>query len=129
MAEKEKADALENDAFSSALGNILGDPEMMSMISSMAERLKGSSAAEPSVHAPLTEAKPNEAVGASTELSGALGTLAPLLAQSFGRLSREDDERACLLRALKPYLNPGRCEAIEHIIKFSKISDVLKNLS
>lgn len=130
MEEKDKTSAQENDAFSSAISGILSNPEMMSMISSMAKQLKGDSGADGSeATSPPKNQTEEPSAPVSAELSGTLGTLAPLLSQSFGKLSREDDERACLLRALKPYLSPNRCEAVENIIKFSKISDVLKNLS
>lgn len=132
MEDNSKATTRENDALSSALSGILGNPEMMSMISSMAEQLKGGSAPsadQSSKKEDEAPSKADESIPASSELSGVLGALAPLLSQSLGKLSREDDSRACLLRALKPYLSQNRCEAIEHIIKFSKISDVIKNLS
>ena len=126
MEEKERATTTGNDAFSSAISGILNNPEMMSMISSMAEQLKGADRERQDATAHGDEEISHPA---SAEPQGALGTLAPLLAQGLGKLSHEDDERSRLLRALKPYLSQNRCEAIEHIIKFSKISDVLKNLS
>ena len=126
MESKDNASTQENDVFSSALSGILNNPEMMSMISSMAKQLQGADTPSQSFEA---KQDVQEAAPASAEGSGALGALAPLLAQTFGKLSREDDERARLLRALKPYLSPNRRDAIERIIKFSKISDVLKNLS
>jgi hypothetical protein len=43
--------------------------------------------------------------------------------------SKRDHDRDCLLRALKPYLSHDRGQAIDYIIKFSSIAEVLKNLS
>lgn len=39
------------------------------------------------------------------------------------------DKRIALLAALKPYMNPKRCEAIDYIIKLDKIGDLLRSLS
>jgi hypothetical protein len=126
-----------NDAFSSALGSILSDPEMMSMISSMAEKLKGSSEASKdtdaeaadfeanSERAKLSEDKPT-ALPSPKDLSGAMGALAPLLSGAGLKGSASDGNRACLLRALKPYLSKSRCEAIDHIITVSRLSELLK---
>lgn len=128
MEEKDIAPK-DNDAFSSMLSGILSNPEMMSMVSSMAEQLKNSS----SPKAESTDDSPPPAAEVAAhpqkDISGALGALAPLISGGLGGTSKADNDRACLLRALKPYLSEGRCEAIEYIIKFSKITDVIKNLS
>ena len=120
----------DNDAFSSMLNNILSNPEMMSMVSSMAEQLKNGSVpkadeADDTAPPPAAEASAH----AQNDISSALSALAPLISGGIGGNSKLDNDRACLLRALKPYLSEGRCEAIEYIIKFSKITDVIKNLS
>ena len=127
MTEQDKAPEQQSDAFSSALNGILGNPEMMSMISSMAQKLKGSDEQKGNP-AP----KPQEesvATGAKADIPEAISALAPILSGLSGNTSKSDNDRACLLRALKPYLSQGRCEAIDNIIKFSRISDLLKNLS
>ena len=66
---------------------------------------------------------------APERLPEAISALAPLLSGEGVKHSKRDNDRACLLRALKPYLSPGRSEAIDYIIKFSSIADLLKNLS
>lgn len=38
------------------------------------------------------------------------------------------DRRMALLCALKPYLSPRRCEAIDYITRISKFGDMMKNL-
>ncbi len=120
--------------FSSVLNGILSNPEMLSMISSMADKLKG----EGSTPVPEPEAAPvlmpqgsieapqPQAVDAGKKIADMAGLIAPLLSAEAGG---GNDNRACLLRALKPYLSAGRGEAVDYIIKFSRISDVLKNLS
>ena len=37
------------------------------------------------------------------------------------------DRRMALLCALKPYLSPRRCEAIDYITRISRLGDVMKN--
>ena len=117
-----------NDLFSSMLGGILSNPEMMSAISSMAQKLKGSDAtfeqssqpSEPDGDAPKDTAPPEE-------LSDAIRAISPLLSGKGLRELGADDEKARLLRALKPYLSKSRCEAIDQIISVSKLSHLLKN--
>ena len=132
MEEKDKIPE-ENDAFSSALGSILSNPEMMSMISSMADKLKNGAATsgEPQDVA-LEKVKEEEETAAEKavpplgDLSGAMNAIAPLLSGKALAGSAQNDNRACLLRALKPYLCKSRCDAIDHIITFSRISELLK---
>ena len=43
---------------------------------------------------------------------------------------REDycKRREGLLLALKPYLSPARCEAIDYLIRLSRVGDAIRNL-
>ena len=116
-----------SDGFSSILNGILSNPEMMAMISSMAGKLKSENAPAESEAAEASEAA--TAASAPERLPEAISALAPLLSGEGVKHSKRDNDRACLLRALKPYLSPGRSEAIDYIIKFSSIADLLKNLS
>ena len=139
MDQKELTAENRNDSFSALLDGILSNPEMLSMISSMADKLKnGSLSADTEAHestkAPEEqEAAPNaksvEAGAIGQKLPDMLSTLAPLLSNEFSKSSPQNDNRTCLLRALKPYLSSGRSEAVEYIIKISRLSDILKNLS
>lgn len=115
-----------SDGFSSILNGILSNPEMMAMISSMAGKLKSENAPAESEAAEASEAA---TASAPERLPEAISALAPLLSGEGVKHSKRDNDRACLLRALKPYLSPGRSEAIDYIIKFSSIADLLKNLS
>lgn len=116
-----------SDGFSSILNGILSNPEMMAMISSMAGKLKSENAPAESEAAEASEAA--APASAPERLPEAISALAPLLSGEGIKHSKRDNDRACLLRALKPYLSPGRSEAIDYIIKFSSIADLLKNLS
>ena len=133
MDEKDKG----ADAFSAALDGILSNPEMMSMISSMAQKLKeGSPAAsdpseaqEVSAVSPTGEGSVPASLPAMGDLGNAIGALAPLLSGGLLGGSAPDDERARLLRALKPYLSKNRCDAIDHIISLSRLSGLFKKHS
>ena len=116
--------------FSAVLGNILSNPDMMSTIKNLAEQLKGDSpSSETSAESAESGAEEIPSAPQGAKMPEAISALAPLLSADFSKLSRGDDRRSCLLRALKPYLSEGRCEAIEYIIKFSALSGILKNLS
>jgi hypothetical protein len=116
-----------SDGFSSILNGILSNPEMMAMISSMAGKLKSENSPAESEAAEASEA--SQPTSAPERLPEAISALAPLLSGEGIKHSKRDNDRACLLRALKPYLSAGRSEAIDYIIKFSSIADLLKNLS
>lgn len=115
---------------SGAIEKLLAHPELLASVASVLGKPP-----------PVGEAKPQEeeAVASSeaetlpSQISPeAISTLAPLLG-SFGKNGgkftpppRADDPRACLLLALKPYLSAGRCEAIDTMIRFSAISELLR---
>ena len=64
-----------------------------------------------------------------------MGAIAPVMSRTVGGDGKSEgrkracDNRSCLLNAMKPYMNPQRCEAIDYIIKFSQISEILKNIT
>ncbi|MBQ9783804.1 MAG: hypothetical protein IJW44_04740 [Clostridia bacterium] len=132
---------------SQAIDRILAHPELISMVASA---LGGASAPAAPAASTDTDAVPVENPRpadsgeslAPKELeppaSGAdpaalMTSLAPLLSGLGGKGSGiggkpKDDNRTCLLRALKPYVNPGRQEAIEYMIRFTQITDLLKHM-
>ena len=119
------------DGLSTALSSILSNPEMMSMISSMASKLKddggiGKADAEDSAKESDVQSAEVFSNGATSSI---MQTLAPLLSASAPSREKKDNDRICLLRALKPYLSQGRGQAIDYIIKFSSLGDLMKNLS
>jgi hypothetical protein len=132
--ERTPADANSSDGFSAALEGILSNPDMLSMISSVAKNLKAASSESNDVPknegndaAPTTDT--SATLTSSKDISALMGNIAPLLSASSKGGSKKDDDRACLLRALKPYLSNSRSEAIDYIIKFSVLAKALKNLS
>ena len=117
---------------SGAINKILEHPELIGMIGSMLKSPPpsvevGAELPAGEISTP-TEAAPSAAAG-GTDI---LATLAPMLSRlqgSAGGSSRKDDKRECLLIALKPYLSKERCEAIDQMLKISRISDIFKNMS
>ncbi len=65
-----------------------------------------------------------------SKLPEIMSVLKPMVSQSDGKKSSGGyDKRIALLTALKPYLSPERCDAVDYIAKMSKLSDLLKNLN
>lgn len=128
---------------SQAIDKLLAHPELISMVASA---LGGSPtptapAAEPEQtektqptavrEAPLPSEPASTAPG--TDPAALMTSLAPLLSGLGGKGAGiggkpKDDNRTCLLRALKPYVSAGRQEAIEYMIRFSQITDLLKHM-
>ena len=123
-----------NDGFSKAFGEILSNPEMMSAISSMAQKLKEDKAKEEQ-KTQSDENKTSENIDAdSVTKSGEPTALAGKFPELLGLLSKQGaginkNRRSDLLCALKPYLSQSRTDAIDQIIKLSELSSVFKNLS
>jgi hypothetical protein len=104
----------------------LAHPEVISMVASA---LGG---AKPSADGASKDASDEDARSVSAPPSpspDALATLSPLLsglsALKGGDQKHSDDPKACLLRALKPYVSPARREAIDTMIRLSALSSLL----
>ena len=115
-----------NDGFSKAFTEILSNPEMMSAISSMAQKFKEDNAKKETNAAPESEKEEKDTSQDTTSLVGKFPELLGLLSnKGAGNNNRRSD----LLCALKPYLSQNRIDAIDQIIKLSELSNVFKNLS
>ena len=102
------------DGFSGALNSILSNPEMLSMIGSMAQKLKSDMPpATPDEPTVAPEEEVQERAEPAQALPDVVQALAPLLSSATGKHSKKDEDRACLLRALKPYLSRDRGVAID----------------
>ena len=108
----------EGDQISNAFQKILENPEIISTV-----------AAAIGMPAPKKDAPASYAPNMPN--TDTLTTLAPLLSSISQKSpsSKISSNQACLLRALKPYVNPNRCEAIDYIIKISEISQLLKKIN
>ena len=142
--EQRTAPTASPPALGDAIEKLMANPELISMVasalggakrspSSVEEKAETSTiteaTTEPTSPAPITVGTDTgpAPTAPSPELGKLVATLAPLLSGADGGPG-QDDSRACLLRALKPYVNPTRREAIDTMIRLSRISDVLRQL-
>lgn len=141
--------------FEDRLNAILGDPEAMGQIVSIAKALTGedgvsSPAPEDSSETPAPAAEeerepsgPSEApaqpdwsallgmlggTGGESPLS-ALGSMDPKLLQAavtlFSEYSAPDDQKTALLNALKPYLKPERQAKVDKALHLARLARVI----
>ena len=124
---------------SGMLGKLLANPQIIQSVAS-ALSLEGGEAAPKGETAEserekgrAEEVAPLPDVAAMAQrLPEIMNMLTPVIQQKGGARSGKDapgDNRACLLNAMKPYMSQKRCEAIDYIIKFSQISDIIKNIN
>ena len=126
-------------AISDAIDRLLANPELLSSVASAIGLSVPSSlgaqdgSALPASSEEPTDVLPTAAPSTGTgDLGHTIATLAPLLSGFSGKgtgKTASDDPRACLLRALKPYVNRRRAEAIDTIIQLSRVSEVMKKLN
>lgn len=127
---------------------ILGDPEAMGQITAIARALTGGGGEEPPSGSageasqgdflPVEDTPPSDLFpgGQPPDLSGllssvgGLGDIDPRLIQIALRLYSEyntqDDDKAALLAALKPFLKPERQEKMEKAIRVARLSGVVR---
>lgn len=127
------------DPIANAMEQVLAHPELISMVASAlgasqknAEEKKESEPKPETTPAVATaEQTPSSGSETPSEMLAVMAKLSPLLSGlSKGSLgAKTDDRRACLLRALKPYVSAGRREAIDYMIGLSQVTDLLKQLS
>ena len=108
------------EGISAALDKLLANPQLMGMVASA---LKDSTPSPPSAEPPRQDIQQQDTPVFSPD------AILPLV----GKLSRTPNnvgnaKHEALLCAIKPYLNPKRCQAIDGIIRISKMSAVVKQL-
>ena len=115
--------------FEDKLQSILGNPEAMSQIMSIAQSITGNSnsggdAAEEEPAPPLPE---NQAAGDPLSM---LGNLVPRLVQMGMRLLSEynstDDRKVALLTALQPFVREERYAKVDKAIQIAKLAHVIR---
>ena len=125
------------DPIATAMEQVLAHPELISMVASAlgvppksADEKKEAEPQEAPA-APVADPLPSAGNNPPSEMLSVMAKLSPLLTGlSQGKFdAKRDDRRACLLRALKPYVNEGRKEAIDYMIGFAQVTDLLKQLS
>ena len=114
--------------FEDRLGAILGNPDAMAQIMSLAQNLGGSTQTE-APSPPPTELPP-ELPSDPGNLFGMLGDLDPQMIQEgmrlFSQLSVADDERTALLSALKPFLKEERYAKMDRAIQIARLSRIIR---
>lgn len=123
---------------------ILSDSEAMGQIAALAQALSGGQAPQqPAPPAPSGEGEylPVETPALQepaqaplpdlSALMGALGDVDPKLIQFalglYAQYSAQDDEKAALLAALKPFLKAERLEKMEKAEKIARLSRVVRS--
>lgn len=103
------------------LQRILDDPEVRLAAQEAGEPTEGRDDL-PALHAP-EGILPPDLLGKLPALMGALGPL-----MGGGATAGKRDEKTALLLALKPYMSPGRCDAIDKLIMLGRIGEVMNQL-
>ncbi len=101
---------------SDTLQRLLDDPEVLSA----AEQSDAGEEALPAAGLPLGALPPD----LMSKLPALVGALGPMLGTGGGH----KDERTTLLLALKPYMSPQRCDAIDKLIMVCRLSEVFKQI-
>ena len=96
------------------LAGVLANPELMSKLPQIMAMLKPM----------LSASAPSENPSAASENASETAALPVAIAPKAPSPSCRDD----LLLALKPFLSAGRCEAVDTIIRLSRLGAVLKHL-
>lgn len=129
---------------------ILGDPEAMGQITAIARALTGGPAQEPApapppqeaqevefqpVEAPVSPPPPEQGAPDLSALLGLLGgggvpdidpRLIQLALRVWTEYSAQDNDKAALLGALKPFLKAERLEKMEKAEKIARLSRVVR---
>ena len=125
---------LSSSSVQSAVDALLAHPELISAVASALGASRGNPPSE-NDKPPPRETVPSEIPAAAHTESknpipdplAMLGGIAPLIAPLRGNSNDpKNDSRACLLQALKPYVSPARRDAIDTMIRLSRIADLLR---
>lgn len=103
------------DELEQKLNSILGNPEMMSQLMTMAQSL-GQPSKSPEPEPPKTSSLPSLSLPAGMDIN--------MLQKIAGIASQAgiDRNQQALLKALAPYLNHGRIEKLEKAMRAAKIA-------
>ena len=116
------------------LNQILGNPQAMEQIMSLAQSLSGKQeeqASEPPAAEPESEPadQPPAESDTPSPLSALDGLDPRLLRMGMGLLSEysaQDDKKTALLAALKPFLKPERQEKMDQAVRIARLTRVIR---
>ena len=112
---------------SAILGELLSNEELMA-------KIKGIADSEIRGEGEITESKGIDSLLSNpdvlSKLPEVIKVIKPMISSAPQGESKNEnhDRRMGLLIAMKPYLSPKRCEAIDYIARMSKLSETLKGL-
>lgn len=126
--------------FEDKLQAILGDPEAMGQIASLAQALSGGQGGEAAPAEQPESGAPPSGEDAAPDLSALLGALGggdsplagldPQLLQTGLRLYAEysagDDRKAALLSALRPFVKPERYARLDQAVRIARLARVIR---
>ena len=114
-----------SDAISGAVRSLLERPELLSSVASAlgvdlgaVKKTHEGTVQEASEEKNVTKNEP--------DTDGAMAAFAPVLSRLCA--GGTEFRHEALLCALKPYVSPSRADAIDHILKFAKMSSLVKGL-
>lgn len=114
------------------LNQILGDPQAMGQIMSLAQSLSGKQEEhqeEPPDQEDAEKAAPPPVEEEPSPLSALAGLDPKLLQMGMGLLSEysaQDDKKTALLAALKPFLKPERQEKMDQAVRIARLTRVIR---
>lgn len=125
-----------NPEIISTVASALGNMPQRSENTSKTEDLDVSNVQQTEGQEIATDSTATSAAAPTPDLSALISTLSPLMSGLSGgshssEKTRNDTEahrREALLCALKPYVSEGRRDAIDYIIRISRMSEVLKTI-
>ena len=142
MSDTDKTQGIQSDVLSSAIEKIMANPQLISTVVSalgglnsppkISDDAESSGQVSQDAEQEISAAPTSSQGHSSPDMGEMLSSLAPMLSQIRGNPKGKDDDacrREALLCALKPYVSQGRREAIDYIIRISKISDMLKHIN
>lgn len=116
--------------FSKILGELLSNQEVMSKISEITGAPSNNK--ETNTHAKAPDTSNIDSLLSNpdiiSKLPDVINVIKPIMGGEKTTSNQSLDKRMGLLVAMKPYLSPKRCEAIDYITRISKLSETLKGL-
>lgn len=114
--------------FEDKLQSILGNPDAMNQIMSIAQSISGSSRDDrPVEHPPVMEEREHSPVPDITSVFDSLDPrLLQLGMQLLSEYNRRDDNKIALLTALQPFIKEDRYAKLDQAIQIAKLSRVIR---
>ena len=114
--------------FSQLIDKVLSNPEIITTVASALSRMSAESPEKSAPEAVVEPAPTAKSTDSSFDAEAVMKKL-PSVLKALSSGGVPSDKRSCLLAAIKPYLSPARCEAIDYIIRFSQLSEIMKTIN